>query len=52
MDEFGEKLEGRRNKIQYKDEYYYSGINLVEFQGHSKCIVTIIIVKKKKVKIE
>ena len=24
------------NKIQYKHEYYYSGINPVEFRGHSK----------------
>ena len=24
------------NTIQYKNEYYYSGINPVEFRGHSK----------------
>ena len=23
------------NTIQYKHEYYYSGINLVEFRGHN-----------------
>ena len=25
--------------IQYKHEYYYSGINPVEFRDHSRCIV-------------
>ena len=26
-------------KIQYKNEYYYSGINPIEFRGHSKSYV-------------
>ena len=30
------------NTIQYKNEYYYSGINPVEFRGHSKTyIITV-----------
>ena len=39
MVEWGDWVkEGRRgwkyNTIQYKHEYYYSGINPVEFRGH------------------
>ena len=26
------------NTIQYKNEYYYSGINPVEFRGHIKTV--------------
>ena len=26
------------NRIQYKHKYYYSGINPVEFRGHSKSL--------------
>ena len=32
------------NTIKYKQEYYYSGINPVEFRGHSKCLIIKIIV--------
>ena len=39
LDFFGPKY----NTIQYKNEYYYSGINPVEFRGHSIIIMTIII---------
>ena len=31
--------------ITIKNEYYYSGINPVEFRGHSKRFIIIIIVK-------
>ena len=27
--------------IQYKHEYYYSGINPVEFRGHSKRLIIL-----------
>ena len=34
------------NTIQYKYEYHYSGINPVEFLGHSRRLIIIIIVYK------
>ena len=43
-------MEKNMDIIQYKHKYYYSDINLVEFRGHSKLIVIIIIVKKVKIK--
>ena len=33
------------NTIQYKHEYYYSGINPLEFRGHSKRLINKTIVK-------
>ena len=32
------------NTIQYKNEYYYSGINPVEFQSHMLCFFRFIFV--------
>ena len=29
------------NTIQYKYEYYYSGINPIEFRGHSKRLIVL-----------
>ena len=36
-----------RNTIKYKHEYYYSGINPVEFRGLSKHVIVEIIEKLK-----
>ena len=36
------------NKIQYKHKCYYSGINPVEFRGHSKRLIIKNIVKNLK----
>ena len=39
------KFIGSLHTIQYKHEYYHSGINPVEFRGHSKTSIIKTIVK-------
>ena len=45
MGDYKTKFIGGLHTIQYKHEYYHSGINPVEFRGHSKTSIIKTIVK-------